>query len=287
MNSKQKQLLGLGAAVMVAMIIFPPWIKTTHRVVMATDRNRTIMQTDTQEFAGYSPLFDPPKIRKLDSPQFLIPGDYYESVEIDFGKLFLQWIIVAVLTTAGTVYFKGSNKKSLQELWAGSYAAEKTKPATAPPKLTVQSVEQMSELEKPATIILLCNKCGQKLRAKATKTAVVLKCPSCQNVFNYHPATSTACQNEQPVQTQSSTDVRPKTGSETTPENQLSPWKRAANAFNIGFIAGIASAYSAFNKTQPDISPFARMLVAGIAGVFIGLVSYLIGVAYYSVKKNQ
>ena len=61
MNLIQKQLLGLGAAVMLAMLIFPPWTKITHHVVMETDRNRSIAETETQEFAGYSLLFEPPK----------------------------------------------------------------------------------------------------------------------------------------------------------------------------------------------------------------------------------
>lgn len=118
MNPLQKQLLGLGIAVMLAMLIFPPWTEITHHIVMGSDRNRSTMQTETQEFAGYSFLFEPPQTRGLASPQMLLPGDYYESVEIDFGLFFLQWLTVAFLTAAGLLYFKGSDKKSLQEWWS-------------------------------------------------------------------------------------------------------------------------------------------------------------------------
>ena len=118
MNPIQKQLLGLGAAVMLAMLIFPPWTKITHHVVMETDRNRSIAETETQEFAGYSPLFEPPPARGLANPQMLIPGDYYETVGMDYPLFLLQWLTAAFLTGAGLLYFKGSDKKSLQEWWS-------------------------------------------------------------------------------------------------------------------------------------------------------------------------
>ena len=86
---------------------------------MATDRNRSTMETDSQEFAGYSPLFEPPHVRSLQPYQaVLVPGDYYESVQIDFGIFLLQWLTTAFLTGAALLYFKNSDKKSLGEWWS-------------------------------------------------------------------------------------------------------------------------------------------------------------------------
>ena len=59
MNPIQKQWLGLGVAVMLIMLICPPWTRITRRVVMGTDGN--LMQTESQDFAGYSLLFEPPQ----------------------------------------------------------------------------------------------------------------------------------------------------------------------------------------------------------------------------------
>ena len=109
MNPVQKQLLGLGAAVMLAMLIFPPWTKITHHVVMETDRNRSVAETETQQFAGYSPLFEPPPTRGLANPQVLVPGDSYESVQIDLARFLLQWVTAAFLTAAGLLLFKDSD----------------------------------------------------------------------------------------------------------------------------------------------------------------------------------
>jgi hypothetical protein len=229
MNPIQKQLLGLGAAVMLAMLIFPPWTKITHHVVRGSDRST--MQTETQEFAGYSPLFEPPKTRNLPAYQpMLVPGDYYESVEIDFGLFLLQWLTVAFLTTAGLLYFKGSDKKSLQEWRSSVITPAKPVPPSNPPKATP---------------------------------------PDSPN-----------------SETQVPTNVGANKASESTPPSRISPWKRADKAFGIGCFVGIASVYHG-NRNNPDLSSSERMLMAGILGVVVGLVAYLIAVVYYAAKGER
>jgi tetratricopeptide (TPR) repeat protein len=224
MNPIQKRLLGLGAAVMLAMLIFPPWSKITHRAVLGI--NQSTMQTETKEFAGYSPLFEPPKTRSLDNPLVLMPGQYYESVEIDFDLFLLQWLTAAFLTAAGSLYFKGSDKKSLQEWWASVITPKTSRPATDSPVL--RQAPPVSETQVPTNVA----------SAKA---------------------------------------------SETTPRSQLSPWKRADKAFGFGFFVGAVSAYQG-NRNNPDLSSSGRMLLAGIVGVVVGLLSYLAAVGYYARK---
>src|SRR5260370_6282143 len=109
MNPIQKQWLGLGVAVMLIMLICPPWTKSTHRVVLgAAGRDRSLMQTEAQEFDGYSRLWEPPQARQLAQAALnvAVPGDYNETVRIDFERLLLQWLTVAFLTWAGLLYFK-------------------------------------------------------------------------------------------------------------------------------------------------------------------------------------
>jgi hypothetical protein len=48
----------------------------------------------------------------------LVPGDYYESVQIDLPLFLLQWLAAAFLTGVGLLHFKGSDKKSLAEWWS-------------------------------------------------------------------------------------------------------------------------------------------------------------------------
>lgn len=112
MNPIQKELLVYGVIVMVAMLAFPPWTRNTQHVSTAPDLSA--VQTETQESAGYSWLFEPPKANNQ-------PGygyGNYESVQIDFSRLFVQWLAAAFVTGAGLLYFKGSDKKSLQEWWS-------------------------------------------------------------------------------------------------------------------------------------------------------------------------
>ena len=213
---------------MLAMLIFPPWTKITHHVVLASDRNRSTMQTETQEFAGYSPLLEPPKTRSLPAYQtMLVPGDYYESVQIDFGLFLLQWLTAAFLTAAGLLYFKGSDKKSLQEWWSSVITHAKPVPLSNPPKATPPD-PPISKTQVPA-------------------------------------------------------DAGSNKASESTPPSRMSPWKRADKAFGFGFFVGVANTYF----VHLDISSSDRMLMAGIFGIVIGLLAYLVAVVYYAGKGKR
>ena len=105
MNPVQKELLVLGAAVMLAMTIYPPWVKIAHIVTPA--RTGSPLQTETQETAGYSWLLEPPKANN----EYL----HYESVRIDYARLVTQWAVAVVVLGACLLFFKGSDKKSLAE----------------------------------------------------------------------------------------------------------------------------------------------------------------------------
>ncbi len=76
------------------------------------------MQTETQEFAGYAFLFEPPPAHQLANPPFAAPGEFYESVSIASDRLLIQWLSVAFVTAAGLLFLKGSDKKSLADYWA-------------------------------------------------------------------------------------------------------------------------------------------------------------------------
>lgn len=76
------------------------------------------------------------------------------------------------------------------------------------------------------------------------------------------------------------TDAGSNKASESTPPSRMSPWKRADKAFGFGCFVGIATTYS----VQSDLSSSERMLLAGIMGVFCGLVAYLVAVVYYAGK---
>ena len=135
MNPIQRQLFGPGVAVMLAMLICPPWAKITHRVVLgAAGRNSSVMQTETQEFAGYSLLWEPPQAQQLvQAPNYAVPGDYNETVKIDFDRLLLQWLTVVFLYGAGWLYFKDSDKESLREWWSTLQRSPKPRPPSDPP----------------------------------------------------------------------------------------------------------------------------------------------------------
>jgi len=199
MNPVQKQLLGLGAAVMLAMLIFPPWTRISHHVVMETDRNRSVAETETQQFAGYSLLFDPPKTRSLNNPQILLPGDYYESVQIDFDLFLLQWLTLAFVTATGLLYFKSSDKVSLQEWWSSLISA-KSRPTTNPPKPppldSINSEGQARRMDPPrkpvethspqivvGIIRMFCPHCGQSLQCDESHRGKQIRCPPCGQLF--------------------------------------------------------------------------------------------------------
>jgi len=108
MNPIQKQLLVLGAALVLAMGVYPPWVRFTHYVfpsrVIATE-------TQTEVPAGYSWIWEPPRADSSDS--------YHpQSVKLDWSRLFVQWVIAASVVGAALLWFKDSDKKSLQDWWA-------------------------------------------------------------------------------------------------------------------------------------------------------------------------
>lgn len=108
MNKRQLIVMWIGIAVMVLMSLFPPFIDTDSK------------KDGYNEFRGYhffttSHFFEP--IKQLSSNQggqlffpllttasfrdYLNPkptGTYYQ-VEIDFQRLYLQWFLVALITS--------------------------------------------------------------------------------------------------------------------------------------------------------------------------------------------
>jgi hypothetical protein len=122
MNPIQKQCLGIGLGLIVAMLAFPPWTRKTQRVVMEIS-NRNLMlpmlQTESIDFAGYSLLWQPPPLSYPPRPEPIFTmGDRSDSVSIAFDILVLEWLATAALTAVAVVYFKGSDKKSLADWWA-------------------------------------------------------------------------------------------------------------------------------------------------------------------------
>jgi hypothetical protein len=115
MNPIQKQWLALGAAVMAAMLIYPPWVKITH----------IGPQVATQESAGYSWLSEPPKANTSNA---------YTSIRIDYALLVSQWAVTAFVIGAGLLFFKGSDKKSLAEFLSSGGGSAKPDPPSNPPK---------------------------------------------------------------------------------------------------------------------------------------------------------
>lgn len=143
MNPIQKQWLGLGTAVMVAMLIYPPWVKITQIVTRAP--YATPLQTETQESAGYSWLLEPPRATNPPAHGY---ENFYASIRIDYTRLFTQWAVAAFVLGAGLFYFKGSEKKSLEEWWSSVNASANPDSASDPPK-TTPPVSPGSERKMP------------------------------------------------------------------------------------------------------------------------------------------
>lgn len=66
----------------------------------------------------------------------------------------------------------------------------------------------------------------------------------------------------------------------------MSPWKRAGKAFVFGSFVGAASFYQG-NRNNPGLSSSDRMLLAGILGVFCGLVAFTVAGIYYTSKWGK
>ena len=144
-----------------------------------------------------------------------------------------------------------------------------------------------------AKIKIFCPHCGQSLQCEESNQGKQVRCPPCGQLFlvPQMPPHATVVHGEKILQqappiiseTQMRTDVVSNKASETTPQNQLSPWKRADKAFAFGFFVGVATTYSA----HLDVSSSVRMLCAGIFGVVCGLVAYLGAVVYYAAKAHK
>ena len=113
MNPIQKQLLLLGVAVMVAMGIFPPWVRIHQNFAPAA---YATAQGETQEPAGYSFIGEPPLANQQDY--------YSRGHRNSYGRLLMQWAAAAFVTGAVLIYFKDSDKKSLKE-WLNSLTRDK------------------------------------------------------------------------------------------------------------------------------------------------------------------
>jgi len=88
MNQKQQWVMWTAIVVVCAMCLFPPWTNTA--------RFPDFDPPDTP--GGYAPITSPPTNPHNEPP---IGG-----VQIDFGRLFLQMVIVASLTAGAYLKFK-------------------------------------------------------------------------------------------------------------------------------------------------------------------------------------
>ena len=87
-----KKILKLAAVLFVASCLLPPWQYTE-------DRNGT-GGYHSRKPAGYSILFNPPETGRF----------YWDGVQIDFGRLFLEWTAIVGLTGVIWMFAKKSNK---------------------------------------------------------------------------------------------------------------------------------------------------------------------------------
>jgi hypothetical protein len=89
---RQKRTLRIAVVLTVLLGIFPPW-------VYRLDIPR---QLHTERSAGYALLLSPPNLpdRGTNAESERIFSDSRTSVLIDWSRLFLEWLIVAVLTAA-------------------------------------------------------------------------------------------------------------------------------------------------------------------------------------------
>jgi len=96
MNRKQKIILWVGIGLIVAMGLFPPWIIPVRSTPFGTIRRDL----------GYSPIWEPATAKRvIDQKTYSYHGS------IDFQRLCVQWVIVAVLT-GGLVAICASRKKN-------------------------------------------------------------------------------------------------------------------------------------------------------------------------------
>jgi hypothetical protein len=83
MHKYQTKVMIAGLVLIILMGAFPPWTYTF-----------TLQGIYSEVPAGYSFIADPPQPRER---------NYAHGVKLDIGRLFVQWIIVAVSTGLGIV----------------------------------------------------------------------------------------------------------------------------------------------------------------------------------------
>jgi hypothetical protein len=83
MNTKQKRLLQVGIVVGVLMGFVPPWTTTLNYENLHIERP-----------GDYSLIFDPPSVA------------VQSGVKIDFGRLVVQWVALAIAIGGGLFFFQ-------------------------------------------------------------------------------------------------------------------------------------------------------------------------------------
>jgi hypothetical protein len=91
-NAKQLKIFQIGLLAAVLMGIFPPWVDTFSVYANGTD-------VHSQGSAGYAFILDPPQALT------------WHTVNIDFGRLCIQWLVVGFAIGVGILNFKEPNKK--------------------------------------------------------------------------------------------------------------------------------------------------------------------------------
>lgn len=91
MNHRQKQVLVAGIITAALIGLFPPWLHYTEFPGGHTDA----------EPAGHRPLFSPPRAR-----------EGYLAIGVDYGRLFVYWTVVGLLTGAAALALRGKPEAS-------------------------------------------------------------------------------------------------------------------------------------------------------------------------------
>lgn len=100
MNKKQIIVLWIGIIVIVLMGLFPPWTLNGEAASVFLVSLRDSTSIRQYDFPMYRFILTPPKTLNV---AFLL--------RIDFNRLLLQWIMVAVITAGFVVSFKEKSRK--------------------------------------------------------------------------------------------------------------------------------------------------------------------------------
>ncbi len=111
MNDRQRKVLCAGLVVMAVMGLFPPWVGTLNRGVLHLRKD-----------AGYGIIWAPPRPLEDDS----------YSVEIDVGRLVIQWAVAALAVACGFMFAglrrSAPKEPSPQETMASKRGLDNTPP---------------------------------------------------------------------------------------------------------------------------------------------------------------